>query len=440
MIDIKLIRADPDYVDAALGKRWKPRVSAKILAIDSNIRKIKSEVQELQSLKNAHAKEMASDRTKASGTFDRQNLATGQYYRDKITVLEDESAKLEKELYNILSALPNLPSDDCIVGKNEDDNLEIKKWGEIPQFDFEPKEHHILGEELGFLSTERGVKIAGTRFSVLTGWLAKLERAIAQFMLDTHTQEFGYHEVSVPFLVNEACAYGTGNLPKFADDLFHTTENMWLIPTAEVSLTNLVREEILDEHDLPLRLTAFTPCFRSEAGSASRDMKGIFRQKQFCKVELVSITTPEKEQEEHLRMTGAAENILQKLNLPYRVVELCTGDMGFASKKTFDIEVWLPGQDKYREVSSCSKCGDFQARRMKARYRPNDSTKIDFLCTLNGSGLAVGRTLIAILENYQQKDGSVVVPKPLVKYLNGTEIITRFDKDLNHPLKWHIGK
>ena len=315
-------------------------------------------------------------------------------------------------------------------GKDEKDNREVRKVGTPKTFAFAPKQHFELGEALGLMDFDTAGKVSGARFVFLKGALARLERAIASFMLDNHTAPVGDHrggytEVNPPLLVKDQAAYGTGNLPKFAEDLFKTTNDFWLIPTAEVSLTNLVRDQILDEDKLPIRVTAWTPCFRSEAGAAGRDTRGMIRQHQFSKVELVSITTPEKSLEEHERMTACAEGILTALGLPFRTVLLCTGDMGFASQKTYDIEVWLPGQNAYREISSCSVCGDFQSRRMGARYRPKGSKDVRFVHTLNGSGLAVGRTLVAVLENYQQEDGSILIPDALKPYMGGLEMISK---------------
>jgi seryl-tRNA synthetase len=315
-------------------------------------------------------------------------------------------------------------------GKDEHDNKEVRKSGTPKTFDFQPKQHFELGEALGLMDFEMAGKVSGARFVFLKGALARLERAIASFMLDNHTSPAGdnhggYTEVNPPLLVKDQAAYGTGNLPKFAEDLFQTTNGFWLIPTAEVSLTNLVRDQIIDEDKLPMRVTAWTPCFRSEAGAAGRDTRGMIRQHQFSKVELVSVTTPENSLEEHERMTACAEGILQALGLPFRTMLLCTGDMGFASQKTYDIEVWLPGQNTYREISSCSVCGDFQARRMGARYRPKGSKDVRFVHTLNGSGLAVGRTLVAVMENYQEADGSIVIPDALRPYMGGQDKIVK---------------
>ncbi len=318
--------------------------------------------------------------------------------------------------------IPNLPSKDVPIGDNEKDNTQYKIWGNKPKFTFKAKRHFEIGENLNLMDFDLASKLSGTRFVVLKGMLAKLERAIAQFMLDKHTNENGYTEMIVPFLVKEDALFGTGNLPKFGEDLFTAGDSHWLIPTAEVPLTNLVREQIINEKELPMRVTSYTPCFRSEAGAAGKDTRGMLRQHQFTKVELVSITTPENSKQELERMLSSAESILQDLNIHYRVMTLCTGDMGFAANQTYDIEVWLPGENAYREISSCSNCGDFQARRMNAKYKGKN--KNNFVHTLNGSGLAVGRTLIAILENYQTADGNVEIPKVLQKYFNGQTTIT----------------
>ncbi|MDR3285675.1 MAG: serine--tRNA ligase [Holosporales bacterium] len=418
MLDIKIIRENPELLDQAMLARGKESISKELLILDIALRSAIKETQEIQEQKNQHAKLMQNCSKDKTGIAEE-----GAKLREKLSKKEEEVEQVRKKFKEKMLEIPNIPDSSCPIGKDENDNVEICKWGTLPSFDFTPEEHHVLGEKLGYLDTQRAVKISGSRFALLIGPLARLERAVAQFMLDTHTAEYGYQEIYVPQLVKEEIMYGTAQLPKFRLDQFQTVDNMWLIPTAEVSLTNLVREEIIAEKDLPIRMTAYTQCFRSEAGSAGRDIQGIFRLKQFSKVELVSITTPEQEQAEHERMTAAAENILQKLELPYRVVCLCTGDMGFASKKTYDIEVWLPGQNKYREISSCSMCGNFQARRMEAKYRTSDK-KVNFVCTLNGSGLAVGRTVLAIMENYQQKDGSIAVPKLLQKYI-GTDLIKR---------------
>ncbi|MDA0676231.1 MAG: serine--tRNA ligase, partial [Proteobacteria bacterium] len=338
-------------------------------------------------------------------------------------VAEAEAAALTAKLDAELALFPNVPAADVPDGKDETANVEIRKIGTPPSFAFKPKEHFEIGEGLGLMDFDTAAKLSGSRFVLLTGALARLERALASFMLDLHTGEFGYTEVNPPALVNDATMFGTGQLPKFGGDLFRTETGLWLIPTAEVPLTNTVAGDILDEDALPRRLTAMTWCFRSEAGAAGKDTRGMLRQHQFTKVELVSIAHPDKSNEEHERMTGCAEEVLKRLGLPFRTVVLCTGDMGFGARKTYDIEVWLPGQDRYREISSCSNCGDFQARRMKARFRPKGAKGTEFVHTLNGSGIAVGRALIAVLENYQQADGSVRVPDALKPYMGGLDVI-----------------
>ena len=344
----------------------------------------------------------------------------------KTAIQEGEEAErnIVAELDAALAAIPNMPLDDVPVGADEHDNIELHKSGDKPQFGFQAKQHFEVGEALGLMDFDTATKLSGARFVILKGALSRLERAIAQYMLDTHTMQNGYTEVNPPLLVRDHVMFGTGQLPKFADDQFRTENGMWLIPTAEVPLTNLVRETIVEDSALPMRYTAYTPCFRLEAGAAGRDTRGMIRQHQFSKVELVSITRPEESIAELERMRECAEGILKGLGLHYRVVTLCTGDMGFGARKTYDIEVWLPGQDAYREISSCSVCGDFQARRMGARYRPKDSKKPAYVHTLNGSGLAVGRTLIAVLENYQNEDGSVTIPDALLPYMGGLKTIT----------------
>ena len=337
--------------------------------------------------------------------------------------LEDECAGIDAEIEALLADLPNLPADDVPDGPDESANVELRRVGAPPEFAFAERDHVAIGEALGMMDFAAASRLSGARFVVLNAALARLERALAAFMLDLHTTEFGYTETSTPFLVRDAALFGTGQLPKFAEDLFKTDTDHWLIPTAEVPLTNLVAGEILDAADLPLRYVALTPCFRSEAGAAGRDTRGMLRQHQFHKVELVSVTRPEDSPGEHERMTAAAEEVLKRLEIPYRVVVLSTGDMGFAAEKTYDIEVWLPGQSAYREISSCSNCGAFQARRMRARYRPEDRKGTAFVHTLNGSGVAVGRLLIALLENGQQEDGSVALPAALRPHMGGLEAI-----------------
>jgi len=337
--------------------------------------------------------------------------------------MEAEAAERYRAVEAALAGIPNIPAEDVPDGLDASANREIRRHGTPPSFAFKPRDHAEIGEALGLMDFARAGKLSGARFVVLRGQLARLERALAQFMIDIHAREFGYTEVSPPLLVRDEAVYGTGSLPKFADDLFRTTTGLWLIPTAEVSLTNLVADEIVEEAQLPLRFTAWTPCFRSEAGAAGKDTRGMIRQHQFYKVELVSIAHPEQSGEEHERMTACAETILKRLGLAYRVMLLSAGDMGFAARKTYDIEVWLTGQDAYREISSCSNCGDFQARRMKARFRPKEGKGTRFVHTLNGSGLAIGRTLIAVLENYQRGDGSVSVPDALKPYMGGLKVI-----------------
>jgi seryl-tRNA synthetase len=422
VFDIKWIRDNPEAFDAGLKRRGLAPMSAGLIAIDEKRRAHVTSLQEMQSRRNAASKEIG----KAMGAKDTaladKLKAEVSTLKDALQAGEDEERRINAELNEALSGIPNLPLEDVPEGADENDNAEVRKWGEPPKFDFAPKQHFELGEALGLMDFETAAKISGARFVVLKGALSRLERAIASFMLDLHTGENGYTEYLPPFLVRDEAAYGTGNLPKFAEDLFQTTNGFWLIPTAEVSLTNMVREDILAADQLPMRCTAWTPCYRSEAGSAGKDTRGMIRQHQFSKVELVSITTPEQSLEEHERMTASAEKVLQRLEIPYRTMLLCTGDMGFASRKTYDIEAWLPGQDTYREISSCSVCGDFQARRMNARYRAGDKD-VRFVHTLNGSGLAVGRTLIAVMENYQQADGSVVIPEALRPYMGGVEVI-----------------
>ncbi|HLI21949.1 MAG TPA: serine--tRNA ligase, partial [Stellaceae bacterium] len=343
--------------------------------------------------------------------------------KDEGARLEAEAAQLKIEIDALLAGIPNIPLDDVPDGKDEHDNKLVRMHGTPRDFAFAPKDHVALGEGLRQMDFARAGKLSGARFVVLSAGLARLERALAAFMLDLHTREFGYTEVAPPLLVRDETAYGTGQLPKFADDLFRTTTGLWLIPTAEVPLTNLVAGEILEEAKLPLRFTAWTPCFRSEAGAAGKDTRGMIRQHQFNKVELVSIVHPDKAGEEHERMTRCAEEVLKRLDLPYRVMLLCAGDMGAASRKTYDIEVWLPGQSAYREISSCSQCGEYQARRMNARFKPKEGKGNRFVHTLNGSGLAVGRTLIAVLENHQQEDGSIAIPSALRPFMGGVEVL-----------------
>jgi len=425
VFDIKWIRDNKDAFDAGLKKRGMAPLSKKLLELDEARRLHLTKLQDAQARRNAASKEIGKAKAAKDEAAAGKLMAEVAELKEVIQGGEEEERQLDAKLRDELSVIPNLPLDDVPLGKDEKDNKEIRKVGAPPKFKFKPKPHFEIGEALGLMDFETAAKISGARFVVLKGALARLERALAAFMLDLHTGEFGYQENLPPFLVRDAAAYGTGNLPKFAEDLFQTTNGYWLIPTAEVSLTNFVRESTLDEAQLPMRLTAWTPCFRSEAGAAGKDTRGMIRQHQFSKVELVSITTPEESLAEHERMTACAEEVLKRLGLPFRTMLLCTGDMGFASQKTYDIEVWLPGEDTYREISSCSVCGDFQARRMNARYRPKGSKELRFVHTLNGSGLAVGRTLIAVLENYQQADGSVTIPEVLQPYMGG---LTKIEK------------
>lgn len=421
MFDLKLIRKNPAAFDQALGKRGHEPIAHKILEIDERKRRIQTDTQDVQFRRN--------DASKRIGDLKRDGLDTTSLMtevsalKDRLHALEEKERLLIEELNHVLSTLPNIPLEEIPVGKDEHDNVLVRTVGQKPTFTFAPKDHVELGEKRGAIDFTLGAKLSGARFVVLRNKIARLERALANFMLDHNTIEFGYEEINPPLLVKSQTAYGTGNLPKFKDDLFQTTNGYWLIPTAEMSLTNLVADDILDEMDLPKRFTAMTPCFRSEAGSAGRDTRGMIRQHQFSKVELVSITTPQQAMDEHERMLSCAESLLQKLGLHYRVMLLCTGDMSPASQKTYDIEVWIPSQNTFREISSCSMCGDYQARRMNARYRAFESKGTEFVYTLNGSGLPLGRTLVAILENYQNEDGSIRVPDVLQPYINGEERI-----------------
>ncbi|MGE0233317.1 MAG: serine--tRNA ligase [Flavobacteriaceae bacterium] len=423
MFDIKWIRENPEKLDKALARRGAAPVAARLIELDEARREHITRLQEAQERRNAASK--AIGQAKASGDEAGAAALIEEIARVKAFVQtgEEEERRLTAALEEAMAVVPNMPLDEVPDGADERDNVELHIRGEKPTFGFQPKQHFELGEALGLMDFEAAARISGARFVVLKGALARLERALGQFMLDTHTGENGYTEVNPPLLVRDEAMFGTAQLPKFADDQFHTEDGFWLIPTAEVPLTNLVRESLLEEAALPMRVTAWTPCFRLEAGAAGRDTRGMIRQHQFAKCELVSITTEAAALEELERMRGAAEGILDRLGLHYRTVTLCTGDMGFASRKTYDIEVWLPGQDAFREISSCSVCGDFQARRMNARYRPAEGGAPRFCHTLNGSGLAVGRTLIAVLENYQQADGSVVVPEALRPYMGGMEKI-----------------
>ncbi|VAV96881.1 Seryl-tRNA synthetase [hydrothermal vent metagenome] len=423
MFDIKAIRENPETFDKGWRRRGIAPQSADLIALDTSLRQKKTELQDCQSRRNVASK--AIGQAKASGGDADALIREVADLKKRMAELEEEVRLVSDELTQKMCRLDNIPADDVPDGDGEEDNLEIRKWGDIPSFDFTPKQHFDLGEDLGQMDFEGAARMSGARFVILKADLARLERALAAFMLDIHTTEFGYTETSVPLLVRDHALYGTSQLPKFEEDLFKATTGHYMIPTGEVPLTNIVREDILEEEKLPLRFTTLSQCFRSEAGSAGRDTRGMIRLHQFNKVELVSITTPEQSQDELERMTGAAEQILQRLGLAYRVLVLCTGDMGFAARKTYDLEVWLPGQDMYREISSCSNTGDFQARRMNSRCRTVGEKKTRFVHTLNGSGLAVGRTLVAVLENYQQQDGSIIIPDILRPYMGGQ---TRIDR------------
>ena len=482
MLDLKWIRENPKDFDAGLARRRLPPLSAEVLKLDEERRANTTALQEMQARRNAASKEIGKAKGKGGDPAKAEALmAEVAGLKDQITAGEQLERQLDQQIKDRLASIPNMLAPDVPDGKDETENVELRRWGTPRDFTkegFEPKQHFEIGEALGLMDFEAAAKISGARFTVLKGGLARLERALGQFMLDVQTGEHGYTEVNPPLLVKDDAVLGTAQLPKFADDLFadSITEDLdrfwpdydsardilreqiasgevssfksdelhearravwkkrlyedydrklWLVPTAEVPLTNLVRESILAEADLPYRFTALTPCFRAEAGAAGKDTRGMIRQHQFYKVEMVSITTPVQSQTEHERMTNCAEEILKRLALPYRVIVLCSGDTGFASRKTHDLEVWLPGQNTYREISSCSNCGDFQARRMQARFRPKDSKDVQFVHTLNGSGLAVGRTLIAVIENYQEEDGSIRVPDALLPYMGGLDRIAR---------------
>jgi seryl-tRNA synthetase len=468
MHDIKAIRDNPEAFDRGLARRGLAPMADELLKIDAERRDHVQKLQDAQARRNACSKEIGEAMKAGDSVRAAALMAEVASIKDVIATGEATERQLDARIAEALAVIPNLPLDEVPDGTGEHDNVEVRRWGQAPQFAFEARQHFDIGEWLGLMDFEAAAKISGSRFVVLKGQLARLERALGQFMLDLHTSEYGYIECSPPLLVRSESAFGTGNLPKFKNDLFATSrspklqgfldflrdtqrdevrgreidpdflrllqqyvsdleneERLWLIPTAEVALTNFVREQTLSEQQLPMRLTACTPCFRSEAGAAGRDTRGMIRQHQFTKVELVSITTPEQSRDELERMTACAESVLQKLGLAYRVMRLCAGDMGFGSRMTYDIEVWLPGQNAFREISSCSVCGDFQARRMDARYKPADGKGTRFVHTLNGSGLAVGRTLVAILENYQNADGTVTIPETLRPYMGGADKITR---------------
>ncbi|WP_283418971.1 serine--tRNA ligase [Sphingopyxis sp. Geo48] len=423
MHDIRLIRENPAAFDAGLARRGLEPLSAQILAADASLRALQTEIQASLARRNEASKLIGQ--AMAQGDKDKAEALKAEVTDLKTTLPAKEEVEREQlaALQDLLAALPNLPADDVPDGEDEDANVEISRWGTPRTFDFAPQEHADFAPALG-LDFETAAKMSGARFAFLKGQMARLERALGQFMLDMQTGEPGYVECATPLMVRDEAAFGTTQLPKFREDLFQTTDGRWLISTSEMSLTNAVREEILSEAELPIRMTALTPCFRSEAGSAGRDTRGYIRQHQFWKVELVSIVRPEDSDAELERKTRAAEKILEALDLPYRKMLLCAGDMGFAARKTYDLEVWLPGQNAYREISSCSNCGDFQARRMNTRFRREDAKANEFVHTLNGSGLAVGRTLVAILENYQQADGGVDIPAALLPYMGGLTKLT----------------
>lgn len=422
MHDIRFIREQPETFDAKLARRKFEPVSATILALDEQRRAAQTEMQTLQQRRNEVSKEIGQ--IKREGGIADDLMAAVAEIKDKMAAAEESEKQAAAELKVVLEVLPNLPDDDTPDGTDENDNQIVREVGEKPNL-VDPKEHFDLGEALGLMDFETAASISGSRFVILKGILARLERALANFMLDTHTQKFGYTEMALPALVREHVLYGTGQLPKFAEDLYRTEDDYWLIPTAEVPLTNLANGKVLDGKDLPMRVTGWTPCFRSEAGAAGKDTRGMLRQHQFSKVEMVSLVRAEESDAELERMTNCAEEILKQLGLAYRLVTLCTGDMGFSAAKTYDIEVWLPGQGMYREISSCSNCRDFQARRMGARFKDAGDKGTQFIHTLNGSGLAVGRTLIAVLENYQNEDGSITIPEVLQPYLGG---LTRIEE------------
>jgi seryl-tRNA synthetase len=418
MHDIRFIRENPELFDKGLASRSLEPLSSEIITLDDRRKAAVSELQAALEQRNSMSKEIGQ--AKAAKDEERAQKLMSEVSRLKeiIPGLEETERQVQTQLDELLSSTPNTPGADTPPGKDENDNVERHRFG-TPRDIPDAKQHFELGEAFGLMDFETAAKLSGSRFVLLRGQMARLERALGQFMLDLHTMEHGYTEISPPILVRDDVMYGTAQLPKFRDDQFQVSNGLWLVPTAEVPLTNMVRESIMDEEELPLRVTALTPCFRAEAGAAGRDTRGMLRQHQFWKCELVSVTTPEESANEHERMLACAEKVLQRLDVPYRVVTLCTGDMGFAATKTYDIEAWLPGQGTYREISSCSVCGDFQARRMNARYRPKDGKGPQFVHTLNGSGIAVGRALIAVLENYQNADGSVTIPSALVPYMGG---------------------
>ncbi|MDR0753144.1 MAG: serine--tRNA ligase [Holosporaceae bacterium] len=421
MHDLKRIRENPEFFDKLMASRNFQPASASIIDVDAKRREIVTKLQQLQSRRNEIASQIGMARSRGEGTAALEQESSDM--KLSLSDLEKKEVMLSERLNWILSTIPNAPLSDVPVGSDASYNVCVRVVGKPPKFDFSPKSHYELGEAFGMIDFSSATKISGSRFTILRGHISKLERALKDFMLDMHVQEFGYEEISVPFLVNEECVYGTGQLPKFTEDLFSTTDGRWLIPTAEVPLTNMVRQSTIPVARLPLRMTAYSACFRSEAGAAGRDNRGMLRNHQFSKVELVSIVHPAEGEQELERMTCAAESILKKLGLAYRVMLLSTGDMGFSAEKTYDLEVWIPSEGSYREISSCSLCGQFQARRMGTRY--SGIADKGFVSTLNGSGLAIGRTIVAILENYQLSDGKVMVPEALAPYMGGVKELSK---------------
>lgn len=420
MHDIRFIRENPQDFDNGMKRRGLPPASAELITLDAERRGAQTMAQELQTRRNELSKQVGEAK-RTGGNANALMLEVGAM-KEKLAELEEKEKEIGVRLNEKLSWLPNIPADDVPLGKDETENVELRRYG-TPARQNSARQHFEIGEDLGLMDFNTAAKLSGARFTMLRGAMARLERALGNFMLDIHTTEFGYTEISPPLMVRDEIMFGTGQLPKFADDQFRTNNGLWLVPTAEVPLTNIVNDMIVEREQLPLRFTAKTPCFRLEAGAAGKDTRGMLRQHQFYKVEMVSITPPEQSEAEHERMVECAETVLKRLELPFRTIVLCTGDMGFTSRKTYDIEVWMPGQNTYREISSCSNCGDFQARRMNARSRKPNEKATEFVHTLNGSGVAVGRCLIAIVENYQQADGSVIIPPALQPYMGGMEKI-----------------
>lgn len=423
MLDLRFIRENIEALQEMLVNRGSNIDLQEFVKLDAERREILTEVELLKNKRNTESAEVA--RRKKAGEDASEIIAEMGKVSGKIKELDGKLAEIEEKVTYFQMTMPNAYHSSTPIGKSEDDNVEIRRWGTPKEFTFTPKEHWEIGEDLGILDFEKGAKLGGSRFVVYRGAGARLERALINFMLDTHTTEHGYTEHLTPFIVKREVCEGTGQLPKFEEDMYKTTDDMFLISTSEITLTNLHRQEILNESDLPKYYTAYSPCFRREAGSYGRDLKGLIRLHQFNKVEMVKLATPETSYDELEKMVVNAETILQKLNLPYRVIQLCSGDIGFGATKTYDLEVWVPGQNKFREISSCSNCGDFQARRMGLKYRPEGNSKSEFCHTLNGSGLAVGRTLVAIMENYQQEDGSFLVPEALVPYMGGMSVVKK---------------